>query len=175
VSLTRSARSSDGTRALGEAVLEDHAFLAQALLDLHRVAPDDAWLNWARDLLTVIDGRFADADGALYATPSAHTPLGRRLDVFDGVVPSGGAATVGTWLTLAELTAEDRWRERARRQVLRQAGLIGRAALEMAGWLSAMLRLDPAESDDSCRPDAGCRVPEPPMQDDGGASDETKF
>ncbi len=133
-------RASNDGQPSGAAVLEDYALLAQGLLDLYQISGDLDHLAWARDLLATVQARFAHPQGGWYAEPAAATPLGRSLDVADSVLPSGGSATVNALLSLGALTGDPRWRTIAERQLALHAGLIRRAGLEMAGWLTAALR-----------------------------------
>jgi len=135
-------RASNEGHAVGEAVLEDHALLAQGLLDLFQITGEASHLGWALDLLGTIEQRFQREQGGWYATPAADTPLGRRPDLFDSVLPSGSSATVDALLTAAALTGDQSLRQAARDQLARQASLIQRAGLEMAGWLTAALRIE---------------------------------
>ena len=138
----RLARASNGGQAVGVAVLEDHALLAQGLLDLFQLTGDAEHLAWARDLVAVVQSEFVHDDSAWYTTAAdADAPLGRRVELFDNVIPSGCSVMLDVLLTLGAITGEAGLRDEVGRQLAAQSSLIGRAELEMAGWLDAALRL----------------------------------
>jgi len=135
-------RASNAGRPVGEAVLEDHAQLAQGLLDLFQLDGDPAHLRWADELLATIDARFVNPEGGWFCTASdAAAPLGRKPDLFDNVTCSGASCTLDAMASLAAITGREDLRERALAQVRAHAGLLQRAGLDLAGWLSASLRL----------------------------------
>jgi uncharacterized protein YyaL (SSP411 family) len=92
------------------AVLEDHAFLLEALLALHEAGGDPEHLTWARELADVLEQRFADPDrGGFFSTADdAEALLVRRKEVDDAPIPSGGASAARGLLRLAALTGEHR-------------------------------------------------------------------
>jgi uncharacterized protein len=137
----RLLRASNGGQAVGEAILEDHALLARGLLDLFQVTGHASHLAWALELLETAERAYRRPAGGWFATAEASTPLGRRLDLFDSVLPSGGSAQLDALITAAALTGNAEARARASAEMAAQAGLIRRAGLEMAGWLTAALRL----------------------------------
>jgi len=138
----RLARASNDGQAVGTAVLEDHALLAQGLLDLFQLTGDPEHLAWARDLVAVVQAEFGRDGGAWYTTAAGvGVPLGRRVELFDNVIPSGCSVMLDVLLTLAAITGDGDLHDEVERQLAAHASLIGRAGLEMAGWLDAALRL----------------------------------
>ncbi|MEZ4386020.1 MAG: thioredoxin domain-containing protein [Candidatus Krumholzibacteriia bacterium] len=137
------ARASNQGQATGEAVLEDHALLAQGLLDLFQVTGDPGTLAWAQQLVGTVQAEFAREGGAWYTTAAGATvPLGRRVDLFDNVIPGGCSVMLDVMLTLAALTGDATAGEAVAGELAAQSALLARAGLEMAGWLDAALRLD---------------------------------
>jgi len=135
------ARASNGGEATGSAVLADYALLAQGLLDLYRATKRSEYLDRARGLLFYARERCLGPADTWFATASAATPLGRRRDILDSVLPSGGSAAVYALLTLADVTGDLELREELHRHLQAQSGRLERAGLEMAGWLSAAIRM----------------------------------
>lgn len=94
-------RYADGEAAI-PAYLDDHAFLADGLLDLYGATQDITYRDAARSLADVILERFADHDeGGFFYTANTHEALiARTKDIFDGALPasSGVAARVLAWL-----------------------------------------------------------------------------
>lgn len=134
-------RASNAGVPTGQAVLEDHSLLARGLLDLYQVTGEARYLAWATDLVGIVQGEFSRADGAWYDTPmQATSPVGRRLDLFDSVIPSGSSVMVDVLITHGALTGNTENMDEAGQQIEAQAGLMRRAGLEMAGWYDAALR-----------------------------------
>ncbi len=95
----------------GEAVLEDYAFLAWGLLDLHAATREQRWLETARTLADAILERFGDELG-FFDTASDHEALIVRPREFqDGATPSGNSVTLDVLLTLEHLTSEPSYGE----------------------------------------------------------------
>ena len=136
----RLVRASTGGTAAGGGVLDDYAFLADGLLDLHDATGDLAPLAWAIELLDRARELFLDEDGDAHLTPEdAATPLGRRREFFDSVEPSGASALAHALLRLGALRGEPRTTALADTLLMRYGHLLERAGLEMAWWADALL------------------------------------
>ena len=103
-----------------DAFLDDHAFLAAALLDLYEATGDARWMPRVRELAEALETRFHDAErGGYFFTPHDGEPLiVRSKSGADGAIPSGSAVAAGFLLRLHSLTGEDTPRARAE-EVLR--------------------------------------------------------
>jgi uncharacterized protein len=106
--------------AAGEAgipgFLEDHAFLAAGLLDLHEATAEPRWRDEARKLADAILERFPAETGGFYFTSADHAGPGiRTREVFDQAVPSANAAAAQLLVRLAAATGENKYRQAARR------------------------------------------------------------
>ena len=97
------------------AVLEDHAFLLEALLTLYEATFDPRWFAEARALADTILERFADPEnGGFFSTADDHEQLiARRKDIDDNPIPAGQSAACLGLLRLAALTGEHRYEEAA--------------------------------------------------------------
>jgi hypothetical protein len=136
-------RASNRGRPTGPGVLEDHAHLAQGLLDLFQATGGVEHLQWAWELLDLVSVHFAHPDGGWFTTADDRPgPLGRRPDLFDNVTPGGASGTLDALITLAALTGRPEPRTEVEQQLKAHAGLLDRAGLDMAGWLAAALRLE---------------------------------
>ncbi|MGH3184844.1 MAG: thioredoxin domain-containing protein, partial [Streptosporangiaceae bacterium] len=81
-------------------MVEDYAFLTQALLDLHQADFDPRWLEWARALQRVQEERFAAPEGGYYSGgDDPHLWLRLRED-YDGAEPSPNSVAVSNLLRL---------------------------------------------------------------------------
>ena len=97
------------------AVLEDHAFLLEALLALYEATFDPRWFAEARALADDIVERFSDREnGGFFSTAEDHEALiTRRKEIEDNPIPAGQSAAALGLLQLAALTGEHRYEEAA--------------------------------------------------------------
>jgi uncharacterized protein YyaL (SSP411 family) len=97
------------------AVLEDHAFLLEALLTLYEATFDPRWFHEARALADAILERFEDREnGGFFSTADDHGGLiARRKEIEDNPIPAGQSAAALGLLRLAALTGEHRYEEAA--------------------------------------------------------------
>jgi len=121
------ARWAEGGEAHGPAFLEDYAFLAQGLLDLHEATGIVRWRDAARDLIDEAASRFSGPLGGFYesAEDGALRPL-RRRDAYDERLPSANAVMVTVLRRLGRITGETRYLELSRRTALAFAGDLAR-------------------------------------------------
>jgi uncharacterized protein YyaL (SSP411 family) len=132
--------SRDGTVGVAAGVLEDHAFLAEALLALHQATGAAHRLQQAVEVLDLTLAHFADpvTAGAFFDTADdAEALLHRPREITDNATPSGAAALAGALLT-ASVLVEDPQRYRvAAEAALRTAGGLARRFPRFAGhWLT---------------------------------------
>jgi len=98
-----------------DAFLDDHAFLAGALLDLYEATGETLHLERARELIEALEARFHDkvGSGYFFAAHDGETLVVRTKSGTDGSIPSGNGVAALTLLRLHDLTGEERYRERA--------------------------------------------------------------
>ena len=97
------------------AYLDDHAFVASALLDLYEATGDRVHLERTRALAAALDARFHDGAGGGYFF-TAHDEerlIARSKPGADGSLPSGNAVAAHVLLRLHHLTGEAAHRARA--------------------------------------------------------------
>ena len=125
-------------RAGLNAYLDDHAFLADGLLDLHHATGRKRWLDEARTLVKALDDRYADPAGGYFFTYADHEELLARLkDPFDGAIPSGNAAAARVLVRLARLTGEEAYLDRAGKLLESFAGFMRQAPRGTYGLIGA--------------------------------------
>ena len=97
------------------AVLEDHAFLLDALLTLYEATFDPRWFAEAQALADTILEHFPDREnGGFFSTAEDHQQLiTRRKEIEDNPIPAGQSAAALALLRLAALTGEYRYEEAA--------------------------------------------------------------
>ncbi len=123
------------------AVLEDHSHLAAGLLALYQATFDEAWFDWAAELMHVAIERFADPAGGFFDTADDTTELFTRpRSLVDNALPSGNAMAVTVLADLHALTGERAWVEAAE-PVLRTMGpAAARHPTAFGQWLAAISR-----------------------------------
>ena len=129
--------SRDGARLLrfpkdsGPAIpgfLDDHAHLAEGLLDLADATGEAAWADAARSLCDEALARFADPAGGFTSSGSEHeTLLARGKDVFDSPIPSANAAIGRACLRVSARGGGARYRDACDRVIAAFRGLAARA------------------------------------------------
>ncbi len=104
----------DGEAKLN-AYLDDHAFLASALLDLFEASQDAQHLRRAAEVTEVMIAHFwDDRGGGFYFTSDDHEELiVRSKPAFDGSIPSGNSVAASALLRLHFYTGEGRYMDLA--------------------------------------------------------------
>ena len=132
--------SRDGVVGAAAGVLDDHAFLAEALLALHqatgRRAPARAGRRAARPHPGPL--RRPTTPGAFFDTADdAEALLHRPREITDNATPSGAAALAGALLTASVLVDDPQRYREAAEEALRSAGTLARRFPRFAGhWLT---------------------------------------
>jgi uncharacterized protein YyaL (SSP411 family) len=132
--------SRNGTAGAAAGVLEDHAFLAEALLALHQATGAARRLERAVEVLDLTLAHFADpvTSGAFFDTADdAEALLHRPREITDNATPSGAAALAGALLTASVLVDDPQRYRAAAEAALRTAGGLARQFPRFAGhWLT---------------------------------------
>jgi hypothetical protein len=91
--------------------LQDHAFLTQALLDLHEATFDPRWLEEALALADATERHFADSRGGWFVAGEDQEELiAREKPTHDGAEPSGASVALLNAVRLEAFTGDVRWR-----------------------------------------------------------------
>ena len=144
-------RSARGAAAGPPAFLEDYAYLAEGLLDLHAATGDSRFGVEAIALVDAAIGRFLDPAGSgFFSTDAAHGPAPVRLKQgFDAPRPSPNGVMARVLLRLDRSTGEQRYGSLARTTVLAFIGDLQRAPRGMetlAGAAADIVALDSASA-----------------------------
>jgi hypothetical protein len=104
--------------AKGKGFLDDHAYLADAALDLYEATGDPHWITLARSLGETLLAHFYDpADGGFFFVPDdGESILVRAKDPYDHAVPGGASVACRALLRLGALV-EPRFHEPAARAI----------------------------------------------------------
>jgi hypothetical protein len=111
----------------GPGFLDDHAYVADAAIDLYEATGEPAYIARARALVDTILARFADRDGGgfFFVPDDGESLIVRAKDPFDHAIPSGTAVAIRALQRLGTL-ADATYAETAQRELSRMA----RAAVE---------------------------------------------
>ena len=126
-------------------VLEDYAYLCDALIDLYEAAGGDRYLDEAERIASRMIEEFEDSEGGgFFSTGESHEKLIlRRREAMDGATPSPGAVAAMALARLSFRLDRPDLRARAERAVAAQGKLIARfprafcKSLEVADFLLA--------------------------------------
>ncbi len=127
-----------------EAFAEDYAYLIFGLLELFQASGDVQWLAWARELQARQDELFWDAEGGGWFSTTGADPsvLVRMKEDYDGAEPAPSSVSAMNLLTLAHLTGESVYSDRAAEAMASFGGRLeemGRAVPFMACVVSQSL------------------------------------
>jgi hypothetical protein len=136
------ARASNQGRAVGRAMLDDHAALARGFVDLAQAGARSVWLARALELLDEALRLHARPGGGFYLNPtSPDTPLGQSVELEDGVTPSGTASLLGALWEAGRLAGRPEFVARVEDELRTHQALLARAGAEMAAWLKVAARV----------------------------------
>lgn len=123
------------------AVLEDYAYLADALVDLYEATAETAWLTRAHELAETLLTDFLDSDtGTFFQTSHHHEALIVRVrGSNDGALPDAGTAAARALLRLSRHLDEPRLAEAAVTYVRAHGN---RLARKPHAYLSTLLLVD---------------------------------
>lgn len=96
----------------GQASLDDVASLVWACIELYRAGHEDRWLEAAKEWSHRADELFG-SEGAMRLTPEASTDIVPTWEGGDDTLPSGNGVMLNNLVTLASLTGEKGWEDRA--------------------------------------------------------------
>lgn len=135
-------RYRDGDAAI-DAYAEDYAYLIWGVLELLQATGDPELLEWAIALQRRQDDLFwDDADAGWFSTTGTDpTVLLRLKEDYDGAEPAASSVSALNVLTLAHLTGEVAYREKAERTLGRYGTRIGSAARVIPMMLCALSQL----------------------------------
>jgi uncharacterized protein YyaL (SSP411 family) len=122
------------------AYLDDHAFVAQGLLELFEATFDPRWLAAAADVSERLERLFGDPErGGWFTTAADHEGLlVREKPTHDGAEPSGASVAALNALRLEAFTADPRWRARAEGALRVHRRTLEEQPLALSEMLSAL-------------------------------------
>jgi uncharacterized protein YyaL (SSP411 family) len=108
-----------------KAYLEDYAFVADGLLELHEATGEHRYVDEAQALIQVVMQEYSDPAGGFFMTSRDHGKLLiRPTALFDGATPSGNGVAAQVLLRLARLTGRSTYLEVAAASLEGSVGLM---------------------------------------------------
>ncbi len=135
-----SVKSDGKPEAKLNAYLDDYAFLAHGLLNLHEATGDKKWLDEARRLMDVVVKWHGDGDrGGYFFTSSDHEKLfARPKDYYDGAQPSANGVAVRNLVRLWASTKDESYRKLAEKSFRQFAGIMRSNPSGVPGMCAAL-------------------------------------
>ena len=135
----RALRLTKGEVVKGPGFLDDHAYLANAALDLYEVTGEPSRVALARALVAgMIDAFWEEGEGFFFTPKDGESLITRPLDPYDNAVPSGASMACRALLRLGALV-DVKYTELAEKEVLR---LAPSAVANPMGFGQALCELD---------------------------------
>ena len=126
------------------AMLEDYAFFAHGLIELHRATDGEAshrYLELAQRYTKAAIDRFAAEQGGYYDTRAEQSDLFVRIRTTqDGVIPSGNSRIAHNLLDLAALSSESTYVDRALSDLRSFGQILDKQGVAMVTMQHALLR-----------------------------------
>lgn len=140
-------RSCDG-EAAGTGYLDDYAFTSWAMLALYEATFDVGHLESAIHYAEIMCDLFEDKENGgfcLYSEESEALII-RPKETYDGATPSGNSVAAFVLCRLGKLTAEEKWEERAKRQLdYLSSSMKAYPSSHTFGLMAAQLELYPSQ------------------------------
>ncbi len=110
------------------AYLDDHAFLADGLLDLYDTTGEERWRDEARSLADELLTHFWDAEdtGFFFVGREQEALVAASKDLFDGALPSPNGVAARVLARLGKETGGERFADKAREMLTAYRGVLER-------------------------------------------------
>lgn len=125
-------------------LLDDHAWMIHAALELHEASGEAGFLDQARAWCDRVEDHFADRDhGGFFTTADdAESLILRSRSAHDAAQPSGNGTMVQNYARLFHLTGDPGYATRARALVAAFGGEAGRNPFALVGLLNGLDTLE---------------------------------
>jgi uncharacterized protein YyaL (SSP411 family) len=136
-----------------DAFLDDYAYLAWGMVELYRVNGHERYLASALGLVDEMLRHFWDADqgGFFFTSDQAKGLIARRMEGYDGAMPSGNSVAANVLLDLANITGRADLRQKSDRIVKAFAGDINSNPMAHCHMLQQLMHHE-NERDDPTAP-----------------------
>jgi len=119
---------------------DDYAFVIQGLLDLYEASFDVEWLKFALELQETQNQLFYDPENGGYFSGTGNDPsiLLRMKEDNDGAEPAASSVAASNLLRLAQIRADESYRERAEKTIAAFSATLTRVPRAMPQMLTAL-------------------------------------
>lgn len=126
------------------AFLDDYAFTIEALLKLYSTTTNLTWLSEAESLAEYVVNHFYDSHSGFfwYSENEEQQVFARKIDVYDGVMPSGNSAMAHVLNTLGVFFNKQEFIDLAHRMIHSMENRIARYPSAHAHWASLALSVE---------------------------------
>jgi uncharacterized protein YyaL (SSP411 family) len=125
-----------------DAFLDDYAYMSWGLVELYEVNGHERYLDSAVNLVDEMMERFWDDEqgGLFFTSDRAKGLIARRMESYDGALPSGNSVAANVLRYLAEITEKAEYRERSDRILKAFAGNINSNPMAHCFMLISLIR-----------------------------------
>ncbi len=124
------------------AYLDDYAFACYAFLKLYSLTADIKWLNEADILIEYVNSHFFDPHSGFfwYSEKDDKQVFARKIEIYDGVIPSGNSVIADVLYTLGEYLHNVDYLEKSKQMLSAMESRFTRYPTGYANWASQALR-----------------------------------
>jgi uncharacterized protein len=126
------------------AFLDDYAFTCSALTELFSLTAQPHWLSEALRLTDYVIDHFYDSHSGLFwfSVQTEDTVFQRKLDTYDGVIPSGNSEMARVLRILSVVSHEERYAELYRGMLSVMGSQISENPAAFANWAGLALEVE---------------------------------
>jgi uncharacterized protein len=125
------------------AFLDDYAFLIKALVHLHEITADIAWLGKAEAITGFVIDHFSEPGTSFffYTKQGQSDIIVRKKEVYDGAIPSGNAVMASNLYRLALLLDRPNWKKRSQEMIISLEKAIIKYPSSFGYWAGLFLEI----------------------------------
>lgn len=128
-------------RAQVNAFLDDYAFTCKAFIDLYSITADTYWLAEAGSLAAYVVEHFYDTHSGFfwYSENVDSQVFARKIEIYDGVIPSGNSAMAMVLNTLGIFLHNSDYFEKSRQMISAMENRFSHSPAAYSNWASLAL------------------------------------
>jgi hypothetical protein len=118
------------------AFLDDYTFTCEALLKLYALTSDEFWLHEAGIFAAYVVEKFYDSHSGFfwYSENDDKHVFARKIEIYDGVIPSGNSAMANVLNTLGVFLHNSDYKEKVRQMLIAMENRYARYPAAYANW-----------------------------------------
>ena len=132
-----------GGKSQINAFLDDYAFACESFLKLYSITTDTYWLNEAETLAGYVVEHFYDSKSEFfwYSENEDKQVFARKIEIYDGVIPSGNSAMADVLNTLGIFLDNSDYLEKVRQMLLVMETKFIQSPAAYSNWASLALQV----------------------------------